>query len=140
MVAWQIFAGLCLLFLILEMVVPSMFFLNFSFGALLTAFIAPYIYNWTTLIIIFAAISLVSLIFLRPILMKKTITKSQETGINAKYIGKTAKVIETITPTSGVITIYDERWQARSQNTIEVGKDVEIERNESLIMYVKEKI
>jgi len=135
--AWQILAGLGLLFLILEMTVPTMFFLNFAVGAFVTAACAIYIYNWTALTIIFVAVSFLSLLILRPLLVKKT-NKSQETGINAKYIGKTAKVIETITQNSGVISIYDERWEARADHEIPVGSKVVIESNDSLIMYVKE--
>jgi len=135
--AWQILAGLGLLFLILEMTVPTMFFLNFAVGAFVTAACAIYIYNWTALTIIFVAVSFLSLLILRPLLVKKT-NKSQETGINVKYIGKTAKVIETITQNSGVISIYDERWEARADHEIPVGSKVVIESNDSLIMYVKE--
>lgn len=137
MAIWQILAGLGLIFIILEMVVPTMFFLNFAVGAFLAAICALYISNWTALIIIFVAISMLSLLVLRPMLVKKT-EKSQETGIQGKYIGKTAKVVETVTPNSGVISLYDERWQARSEHEIPVGSEVIIERNESLIMFVKE--
>lgn len=136
--AWQILAGIGLIFLILEMTVPTMFFLNFAVAAFITALCSIYIFNWTALIIIFVALSLVSLLFLRPLLVKKT-HKNQETGIAAKYIGKTAKVIETITPNSGVISIYDERWEARADHEIPAGSEVVIERNESLVMYVKER-
>lgn len=135
---WQILAGIGLIFLILEMTVPSMFFLNFAVGAFVAAICSIYIFNWTALILIFVAVSLVSLLFLRPLLVKQT-HKSQETGLAAKYIGKTAKVIETVCPTRGVISIYDERWEARADHEIPVGCEVEIERNESLVMYVKER-
>ncbi len=138
MLAWEIWAGLGLLFLILEMTTPTMFFLNFAVAAFITAICTIYFLSIPVLITIFVVLSLISLIFLRPILMKKT-QKNQETGINAKYIGKTAKVVETITKNSGVISIYDERWDARSDREIPAGKDVIIEKNESLIMYVKER-
>ncbi len=136
--AWQILAGLGLIFLILEMTIPTMFFLNFAVGAFITAVCAIYIFNWYALTLIFVGVSLISLLFLRPMLVKKT-HKNQETGLSAKYIGKTAKVIEKVTPNSGVITLYDERWEARSDHEIPPGTDVIIERNESLIMYVKER-
>lgn len=134
---WQILAGLGLICLILEMCIPTMFFLNFALAAFITSICSIYITNWTALIIIFAGISLISLLFLRPLLVKKT-NKSQETGISAKYIGKKAKVIETVTENSGVISLYDERWEARADHEIPVGCDVVIEKNDSLIMYVKE--
>ncbi len=135
---WQILAGLGLIFLILEMTVPTMFFLNFAIGAFITAICSIYIINWYALILIFVGISLLSLTFLRPMLVKKT-QKNQETGLAAKYIGKTAKVVETVTPNSGVISIYDERWEARADHEIPAGNEVIIEKNESLIMYVKER-
>ena len=138
MALWHFWAGAGLIFLILEMTVPTMFFLNFAVGAFVAAACSIYLTNWTSLIIIFVAVSLLSLLILRPMLVKKT-EKSQETGISAKYIGKTAKVIEKITPESGVISLYDERWQARCDHEIPEGTRVIIERNESLIMYVKEK-
>lgn len=135
---WQILAGLGLIFLILEMTVSSMFFLNFAIGAFITAICSIYIINWYALILIFVGISLLSLTFLRPMLIKKT-QKNQETGLVSKYIGKTAKVVETVTPNSGVISIYDERWDARSDHEIPVGNEVVIEKNDSLVMYVKER-
>lgn len=136
---WQIFAVVGLICLILEMTIPTMFFLNFAVAAFITAACSIYIYEVTALIIIFATVSLISLLFLRPLLVKKT-HKSQETGIAAKYIGKTAKVIDTITPEKGAISIYDERWEARADHEIPTGKEVIIERNESLVMYVKERV
>ena len=69
----------------------------------------------------------------------KRFNQSKETGINSKYIGQTARAEEDITNSSGVISIYGERWEARSENgtTIEKGSEVKIIRNESIIMYVE---
>lgn len=61
----------------------------------------------------------------------------EKTGMEAKYIGKIAKVIEKIDSENGVISIYDERWQARSNEVIEAGQNVEIIGYDSLIMKVK---
>ena len=68
----------------------------------------------------------------------KKLSKSQETGINSKYIGKVAKVDEEVSLNSGVISIYGERWEARSEDgsVIPQGGEVKIIRNESIIMYV----
>ena len=72
----------------------------------------------------------------------KRFNKTKETGINSKYIDKIAKAETDITTSSGVITIYGERWEARSENNqvIPQGSDVKILRNESIIMYVTELI
>ena len=75
--------------------------------------------------------------FLRPILLKRN-SKDTETGMEGKYIGKTAKVTEEVTPERCVITIYGERWEARTEKgeVISAGAEVKILRNDSLIMYV----
>lgn len=139
MVLWEIFAIVGLVFLILEMVVPTMFFLNLAIAGFLTALIAFYLTNWVGLTIIFVLLSLISILFLRPVLVKNKISKEQETGIEGKYIGKEVKVIETVTKTSGAITIYEERWDARitEGDDIPAGSIAKIIKNESLIMYVE---
>lgn len=139
MVIWEIFAIVGLAFLILEMLLPTMFFLNLAIAGFITAIIGGFITNWITLSVIFVILSLLSIIFLRPILIKNKNTKEQETGVEAKYIGKEVKVIETVTKTSGAITIYDERWDARliGNEDIPAGSMAKIVKNESLIMYVE---
>ena len=66
-------------------------------------------------------------------------TKSQKTGMEDKYIGKVVKVISPITKSSGAITIYGERWDARTETEGEIptGAEVRIIKNESLVMFVE---
>ena len=139
MILWQLLAICGIAFLILEMFTPSMFFLNFSLASFICAVLSLYTKNPYVLVIAFFIFSFVSFIFLRPIIMKK-LSKSQETGINSKYIDKIAKAETEITERSGVISIYGERWEARSENgtVIPQGSEVKIIRNESIIMYVSE--
>ena len=136
---WETFTIAGLIFIILEMVVPSMFFLNLAVAAIITALTAIWITNWPVLIIIFAVLSIVSILFLRPLLIKNQKDKESQTGMESKYIGKIVKVIEPITKFSGAITIYDERWEARvdSDETIPVGSEVKIVKNESLVLTVE---
>ncbi|MBO5738869.1 NfeD family protein [bacterium] len=137
MVAWNFLAICGISFLILEMFTPSMFFLNFALASFITAGISFWVKNPYILAVIFFILSFVSFIFLRPVIMKK-LSKTNETGIKSKYIDQIVKVDTEITSTSGVISIYGERWEARSENgaTISKGSEVKIVRNESLIMYV----
>ena len=137
MILWQLLAICGIAFLILEMFTPSMFFLNFSLASFICAVLSLYTKNPYVLVIAFFIFSFVSFIFLRPIIVKK-LSKSQETGINSKYIDKIAKVETEITATSGVISIYGERWEARTDDSqvIPQGSNVKIVRNESIIMYV----
>ena len=139
MVLWQIFAIVGLASLILEMLVPSMFFLNLAFAGIITAIIALHISDWITLTVIYVILSILSILLLRPILLKHKETKGLETGMEGKYIGKIVKVIEPVGKFNGAITIYDERWEARCQSdeTIPAGTEVKIVKYESLILTVE---
>ena len=139
MALWQLLAICGIGFLIFEIFTPSMFFLNFALASFITAGVSVYVKNPYTLAIIFVILSFVSFAFLRPIIIKK-FNKSKETGINSKYIGQIAKAKSEVTENAGVISIYGERWEARSENgsVIPQGSEVKIIRNESIIMYVSE--
>ena len=139
MILWEIFAIAGLVFLILEMLVPSMFFLNLAIAGFITAIVAVWITNWITLIILFTILSILSIVFLRPILIKNKKDKENETGMEGKYIGKIVKVIEPIDKSSGAITIYDERWNARANvdEPIPTGSEVKIIKYDSLVLTVE---
>lgn len=140
MVLWQLYAIVGVICIILEMIVPSMFFLNLAIAGFITAIISLFINNADMLTIDFIILSLVSLFVLRPLLLRTLkSSKDKETGISGDYIGKIVKVIEPVTKYSGAITIYDERWDARIEDEGEIpaGSEVRIIRNESLVMYVE---
>lgn len=140
MVLWQLYAIVGVVCIILEMIVPSMFFLNLAIAGFITAIISLFINNADMLTIDFIILSLVSLFVLRPLLLRTLkSSKDKETGISGDYIGKIVKVIEPVTKYSGAITIYDERWDARIEDEGEIpaGSEVRIIRNESLVMYVE---
>lgn len=138
MFLWQIYVIAGLLFLILEMAVPSMFFLNLAVAGFITALISLFVTSWIFLIVIFTVLSILSIVLLRPLLLRNS-TKEQQTGMEGKYIGKVVKVIEPIDKYSGAITIYDERWEARtdSDEQIPVGSEVKIIKYDSLILTVE---
>ena len=134
---WELLCVVGVGFVILEIFTPSMFFLNFALASFITAMASVYIANKFALVLIFFVLSFLPFAFLRPIIMKKN-TKETKTGIEDKYIGRAAKVVEEVSEYKGVISIYDERWEARSEDksVIPAGAEVKIIRNESLIMYV----
>jgi membrane protein implicated in regulation of membrane protease activity len=135
---WQILLIAGIIFIIIEIFTPAIFFLNFALAALLTAVISLLSNDLNLLIPVFVFSSIVFILFLRPFLIKSK-TEVQQTGLEGKYIGKTAKVTDVITSSSGAISIYNERWEARSNNgeEIPVGVEVKIIRNESLVLYVE---
>ena len=134
---WQLLGIIGIVFLLLEIFTPSMFFLNFALAAFLCAIISLLYTNIFGLVGLFCLLSLVSFVFLRPIIIKR-INKETETGVKSKYIGQIVKTDEDITDSQGVINIYGERWDARSDDgtLIPKGSSVKITRNESIIMYV----
>ena len=135
---WQFLCVVGIAFVILEIFTPSMFFLNFALAAFITAIVSLVTLNHFALVLIFFVFSFISFVFLRPILLRRN-SKDTETGIEGKYIGKVAKVTEEVTKDRGVITIYGERWEARSlgEQSIPAGVDVKIVRNDGLIMFVE---
>ena len=137
MAIWQFLCIVGVGFVILEMFTPSMFFLNFALASFITAGASIYLTNKFMLVLIFFVLSFLSFAFLRPVILRKN-TKETETVIESKYIGKIAKVIDDVSEFKGVISIYDERWEARSEDksVIPAGCEVKIVRNESLVMYV----
>lgn len=136
---WEIFVIAGLICVILEMILPSMFFLNLAVAGFLTAIIAVFINNWVNLVLIFVGLSILSILFLRPILIKNKKDKETETGMQDKYIGHIVKVIEPVDKFSGSITIYDERWEARCQTDepIPQGTEVKITGYNGLILNVE---
>lgn len=135
---WQIWAIGGAVLIVLEIFTPAMLFLNFALASFITAIEAVYTDNMYILLSSWIAMSALFIIFLRPLLLKKNPDENNATGMD-KYIGKKAKVLEDVTQDSGVISIFDERWNARCTNaeSISTGSIVVIEHFEDLTMYVK---
>lgn len=138
MILWQLIVICGIVFVFLELFIPSMFFLNFALAAFITAAVSAYTAKTSILVSVFFIFSFLSFVFLRPLLLKRK-SKETETGVNDKYIGKRVKVIEDTSADGGAISIYDERWNARTEDgsVIPAGTEVEIVRNDSLVMFVK---
>ena len=122
---WQFLCVVGIAFVILEIFTPSMFFLNFALAAFITAAISYVYASKFGLVLIFFVLSFLSFAFLRPLLRRRN--------------SKSARVTEDVTDSKGVITIYDERWDARSidASLIPAGSEVKIVKNDGLIMFVQ---
>lgn len=139
MVLWKAFLALGFLLLILEIVTPTTFFLSLAIGSFATGICAAFFNTFNVLVPVFVVVSVASLLLFRPFLRNNKKDK-EASGVEEKYIGKTAKVIEKVTKYSGVITLYGERWEARllnSEDEIPENSEVKIIKNDSLIMYVE---
>ena len=137
---WKTFLALGFLLLILEIVTPTTFFLSLAIGSFATGICAIFFGTYNVLVPVFVIVSVASLLLFRPFLRKNQKDK-EASGVEEKYIGKTAKVVEKVTKYSGVITLYGERWEARlseSEEEIPENSEVKIVKNDSLIMYVEQ--
>lgn len=145
MTPFYIWLGIAFVLFILEILITSSFaLLCFTVGAIAAAFISLAGFSEIWQFIIFAIFSLLSFIFIRPILIKHLNKRSQgrpKTNMEA-LIGKTAKVVEQINgPLQfGRVVIDGDNWQAVSEDdsTIEVGKKVIVVSIDSIILTVRQ--
>lgn len=126
-----------IILIIIELLTPSMFFLNLGIACLITAFFTYLGFSQVIQAIIFLISAGILLFFVKPI-MQKMYNKKAE--LNDKYINQIAKVIQRTDKNDGRITIYGEDWQAKSNNEediFEINENVKIVKRDSLIMYVE---
>ena len=140
---WQIWLIVALLFFVIEILTTGVAVICFSFGALASMIVALCGGDITLQVILFAVVSLLSLIFLRPVLVKlfyKKGKKEVKTNVDA-LIGRIGVVSETIdfAKNQGRVAVDGDDWKAVSQDdsVIEKGEKVEIVKIESIIVTVK---
>ncbi|MCR5261448.1 MAG: NfeD family protein [Candidatus Gastranaerophilales bacterium] len=139
---WLILLIISVAFLIMEMFTPTLFFINLSIAAAVSAFIAYCGYSGTVITFVFLIISIATIGLIRPILLGKMQNKKEQTGMDDKYIGKTAKVITNVTKDDGRVSIYGEEWQAKLDQTsqdevVNAGEQVKIISVDSIIFTVE---
>lgn len=136
---WMFYVIISIIAIIIEIVAPSLFCINFAFAGIITAIVSIFWGDFYTTLILFTIISLLSLIFIKP-LLTKLIKKQTQADFDSQYIGKIVKSIEPINTNCGAVSIYDERWEARikeGSEEIPADCDVKIIENDSLILYVE---
>lgn len=138
---WIILLTVSVCFLLLEMFTPTLFFINLAIAAAICALLSFLGYSYTVLVFAFLIISIITIGFVRPLLLKKMQGKAHQTGMEDKYIGKSAKVVQEISQTSGRVAIYGEEWQAHlpeeQTEPIPVGELVKIISNDSIVFIVE---
>lgn len=125
---WYIWLIAFLVFLGLEILTPGIFFfLCFSTGALFSMLVSLLGATFQTELIIFCAISLGSLLIIRPLFKLYMDKKKIDTNVDS-LIGAPAVVIEEIKANStGKVKIAGEIWLAVCKENAEIGTDVIIE-------------
>ncbi len=134
---WQLWCLIGVVFCIIEIFTPVMFFLNMGLACFVSGLAGYLGANFTAQVAIFAVFAALFLVFLRPVLLAKS--KNADSEYEDKYKDKTAVVVEKIGKDGGRIAIYGETWLAKSLNGEEIEKDtqVKIVKLDSITMFVE---
>ena len=142
MQVYQIWLIAAIVLVILEIATAGFGVICFAIGAVFGAIAAGLGANVTWQIVLFAVVSLLTFIFLRPVVMKFLEKKSKDVKTNAEAIvGRKGIVSERIDAAqhTGRVAIDGDDWKAVSENgaVIEKGQMVEIVKLDSIIVTVK---
>ena len=140
---YQIWLIAAILLLIFEICSATCGAICFAIRAGFSALAAGLGANLTWQIIIFAVVSLLTFIFLRPVVMRFLDRKSKDVKTNADaIIGRKGVVSERIDAAqhTGRVAVDGDDWKAVSEDgsVIEKGTTVEIVKLESIIVTVKQ--
>ena len=143
MEVYQIWLIVAILLLIFEIFSATFGAICFAIGAGFSALAAGLGANVTWQIIIFVVVSLLTFIFLRPVVMRFLDRKSKDVKTNADaIIGRKGVVSERIDAEqhTGRVAIDGDDWKAVSEDgsVIEKGTTVEIVKLDSIIVTVKQ--
>ena len=138
---WLIWVIISIVCLILELSSGDFFILCFAIGAAASAIIAGCGANLTWQIIIFAVISALSLLLVRPALLKKLHKPTKERLSNAEaVIGREGRVTQEIDANGfGRVAIDGDDWKARSADGSAIARDsrVRVLKMDSIILTVE---
>ena len=143
MEVYQIWLVVAIILVIVEICTAAFGSICFAIGAGLAALGAGLGLGVTWQIVIFAVVSLLTFIFLRPFVLRFLDRKSKDVKTNAEaLIGRKAIVSERIDASqhTGRVAVDGDDWKAVSEDgsVIEKGTTVEIVKLESIIVTVKQ--
>ena len=143
MEVYQIWLIAAIVLVILEVATTGFGVICFAVGAGFAALVAGLGASVTWQIVIFAIVSLLTFIFLRPVVMRLLDKRSKDVKTNADaLIGRRGVVSERIDAAqhTGRVAVDGDDWKAVSENgeVIEKGTSVEIVKLDSIIVTVKQ--
>ena len=143
MQVYQIWLVAAILLVIVEICTAGFGSICFAIGAVFSAIAAGLGANITWQIVIFAVVSLLTFIFLRPVAIRFLEKKSKDVKTNADaLIGRKAVVSERIDASqhTGRVAVDGDDWKAVTTDgvVIEKGAEVEIVKLDSIILTVKQ--
>ena len=138
---YQIWLIAAIILVIIELLTAGFGVICFAIGALFSALVAYFTPNILWQLLVFAAVSLLTFIFLRPVLIKLLERKTKEVKTNADaLIGKIGVVSETIDAdkNTGRVAIDGDDWKAVTADgsIINKGEKVKVVSRDSIILTV----
>lgn len=124
-ILWLIIA---ILFFIIEILTPGIFLFScFSIGAIIALVVSLLSTSLLLQCTVFAISSILSIYFLKPLLMKLLTPLTLKTNVDS-LIDKKGVVIETIEgqKSMGIVKVNNELWRAVAENDVVIEKDEEI--------------
>lgn len=115
-------------FAALELVSVGMTCIWFAVGALAACVTSLFTGNWIIQSIVFIIVTVLFLLFLRPLAVKYVDNKTEKTNVDS-IIGRTAKVVTEIDNVNakGMVVIDGVEWTARSKDDRVIPKETLVE-------------
>lgn len=133
----MIWGLLFLAFVVIEIITINLVTIWFAFGSLISLFVSLFVESELIQILVFIIASLISLVLTKPIMKKLKVTKFEPTNSD-RYIGKVGDVTKKITPKEkGEVKVLGTLWTATSNEVLEVGDEVVVEKIEGVKLIVK---
>ncbi len=137
---WLIFVGLGLVLIIIEMIGLELEFDLIFIGSALTisGLVTWPFYNWIATLVVACVILTAYVAVGRAYVHRRWLAhKSEKTNIDV-IIGKTGRVVKTITPDDGgQIKVGYEEWRAKADEEIAAGEKVEVVAISGVTLTVK---
>ena len=138
---WQLWVLVTVVCLILELTSGDLFILCFSIGALVTAVLSAFGLGFYGQLAVFVVASVLSLLFVRPSLVRRLHGRKKERLSNADaLIGRIGRVSESIEQGGyGRVAIDGDDWKAVSSDGtyVPMGQNVRVVGRESIIITVE---
>ncbi|WP_077197527.1 NfeD family protein [Prevotella ihumii] len=138
---WLVWVLISILCLVLELTSGDFFILCFAIGGAAAAIVSCFTDSLTAQIIVFAIVTVVSIFFIRPSVLKHLHKKGDNRVSNVDaIIGRVGKVTERIEDKGyGCVKVDGDYWKAQAKNklAIEEGMSVRIVSIDSVIVTVE---
>ena len=127
---WLAWVGIALVLGAIEAATVDFVFLMLAGGALVAAIEAAFGVPFPVQVISAVVVAVVLLLLLRPILTKRFTAPDVSDTIGARsLVGRTGRVLQTVTPNDGRVKLGGEVWSARTRDTgatFQPGQEVQV--------------